>query len=71
MSEFKKHGEFVTVWVGGIGLLQCEEIVRCRDCKWSVEESRWCNRASENHGAFDWMPTTPDGFCLWGARRDG
>lgn len=48
----------------------CEEIVRCRDCKWlrvdmSDHEYRsgyWCDM-----GRFD---PKPDGFCAWGERRE-
>lgn len=65
MAGFKKCGEFATVWVGGLGLLQCEEIVRCKDCKGyrAGEPCGWCN----TH-----MTAIPreDGFCAWGKRRE-
>lgn len=64
MSEFKSSGEFATTWVGGLGLIQGEEIVRCRDCKYY---------ATNIHGSYCVKSITtinkPDGFCAWGERK--
>ena len=46
---------------------RCEEVVRCRDCKYGVDEGLWCKHFA-NYGD---LPTVqPDGFCAWGDRRD-
>lgn len=63
-----------------------EEVVRCRDCKFSheVEWPEWMNVPSDYldcHGelveTWDYYndepnnnPVKPDGFCAWGERRD-
>lgn len=41
-----------------------EEIVRCRDCRFSLAHGNGCGR---NHDIFD---AKPDGYCAWGARAD-
>lgn len=41
------------------------EVVRCRDCYFSLAHGHGCAR---NQDIFD---TDPDGFCSWGERRDG
>lgn len=44
-----------------------EEIVRCRDCKHEEDDvegfAYWCNANNR--------PTALEGFCAWGARREG
>lgn len=47
-----------------------EEIVRCRDCKYLVDDdSVWvCDGFCANIGFNDGTP--PDGFCSWGERRE-
>ena len=66
MTEFKNSGEFATTWVGGLGLIQGEEIVRYRDCK-------HLNKLSRKHEAYacclTCMEVPPYGFCIWGERR--
>lgn len=83
MSEFKNSGEFATTWVGGLGLIQGEEIVRCRDCKYADISYTHAAVTGELHcygylvESWDWyndMPSDgvkvkPDGFCAWGERR--
>ena len=65
MSEYiVTCDEETAAWVGNdVELMR--PIVRCRDCKWSVDESRWCKRVNE-FGGFTWMPIALDGFCAWG-----
>jgi hypothetical protein len=41
-----------------------EEIVRCRDCRFSLAHGNGCGR---NWDIYD---VEPDGFCKWGERRD-
>lgn len=68
MTEFKNSGEFATTWVGGLGLIQGEEIVRCRDCKYYTY-------ADKEHGNNDWceihdhIAWSVNGFCAWGKLR--
>lgn len=66
MTEFKNSGEFATTWVGGLGLIQGEEIVRCKDCK-------HFNKLSRKHEAYacrlTCMDVSPHGFCAWGERK--
>ena len=42
-----------------------EEIVRCRDCKFYLEEHKWCYHFEDS----EFCPE-PDGFCAWGERGD-
>ena len=42
-----------------------EEIVRCRDCKFYLEEHKWCYHFEDS----EFCPE-PDGFCAWGERRN-
>lgn len=48
-----------------------EEIVRCRDCKYHVEND---TLFSFYNGTCDWWAESPkvdpEGFCSWGVRRD-
>ena len=39
-----------------------EEVVRCRDCRFSIAHGNGCAR---NQDIFD---AEPDGFCAWGKR---
>ena len=39
-----------------------EEIVRCRDCKYSIAHGNGCTRNQDIYDA------EPDGFCAWGER---
>lgn len=41
-----------------------EEIVRCRDCRFSLAHGNGCCR---NQDIYD---VEPDGFCAWGERAD-
>lgn len=49
--------------------IKCEEVVRCRDCKYaSIDQSDhdyreplWCG--------FHMMDVKQDGFCAWGRRK--
>lgn len=67
-AELKKDDEEKTVW--SIQCRKCEEIVRCRDCKYyektTVDEDgegepSWCS-----HFQYEWL--REDGFCAWGER---
>ena len=44
-----------------------EEIVRCRDCVYSIND-RECSRPDEVYDEH-WFAIEPDGFCAWGERR--
>lgn len=78
MSEFKSSGEFATTWVGGLGLIQGEEIVRCRDCMYYrfVDRSHIFNDDRHNDSYClrfvdgKRMEVESDGFCAWGERRE-
>lgn len=66
MTEFKSSGEFATTWVGGLGLIQGEEIVRCRDCK-HLHKLR---REDEAYAcSLICMEVSPYGFCAWAERK--
>lgn len=41
-----------------------EEVVRCRECKFYLEEHKWCYHFEDS----EFCPE-PDGFCAWGERR--
>jgi hypothetical protein len=41
---------------------ECDEVVRCRDCRWYAHLRMMCRRA-------DFTVLEPDGFCKWGERR--
>ena len=42
-----------------------EEIVRCRDCRFSLAHGNGCGRNQDIYDA------EPDGFCKWGERKEG
>lgn len=42
-----------------------EEIIRCGDCKFYLEEHKWCYHFEDS----EFCPE-PNGFCAWGERRD-
>lgn len=77
MSEYKLvcdialDNERFRVWgfAGDVTPEKREEIVRCRDCKYLVDDdSVWvCDSFCANIGFNDGTP--PDGFCSWGERR--
>lgn len=61
-----KAGEYVYGTDGHEGhWLTGEEIVRCRDCKFYLEEHKWCYHFEDS----EFCPE-PNGFCAWGERRD-
>ena len=80
--------EYIYTTEGTFGLRECtgEEVVRCRDCKFSreVEWPEWMNVPSDYldcHGelveTWDYYndepnnnPVKPDGFCAWGTKTD-
>lgn len=41
---------------------ECDEVVRCRDCRWYAHLRMMCRRA-------DFTVLEPDGYCKWGERR--
>ena len=41
---------------------ECDEVVRCRDCRWYAHLRMMCRRA-------DFTVLEPDGFCKWGERK--
>lgn len=51
-DEYRGH------WLTG------EEIVRCRDCKFYLEEHKRCYHFEDS----EFCPE-PNGFCAWGKRR--
>ena len=71
MSEFKSSGEFATTWVGGLGLIQGEEIVRCHDCvhykPYRTHEHGMMNRCHDEHGHTHKRDESD--FCSRGERR--
>ena len=42
---------------------ECDEVVRCLDCRWYAHLRMMCRRA-------DFTVLEPDGYCKWGERRD-
>ena len=51
--------------------VKCEEVVRCRDCKWS-DAIKTCYQKETVYAClnFDSACVEPDGFCAWGERRE-
>lgn len=49
---------------GQWGVQWDEEIVRCRDCKFYLEEHKWCYHFEDS----EFCPES-NGFCAWGKRR--
>lgn len=45
--------------------LSDEEIVRCRECKFYLEENKWCYHFEDS----EFCPE-PNSYCSWGKRRD-
>ena len=43
---------------------QREEIVRCRDCRFSLAHGNGCGRNQDIYDA------EPEGFCAWSERRE-
>lgn len=41
------------------------EVVRCGECKFYLEEHKWCYHFEDS----EFCPE-PDGYCAWGERRD-
>ena len=41
---------------------ECDEVVRCRDCRWYAHLRMMCRRA-------DFTVLEPDGYCKWGERK--
>ena len=54
--------------VGGTGKL-CEEIVRCRDCRYHVIYETWSPKGEKHHCNSFGQDTDADGFCAWGERK--
>lgn len=55
-------------WANGFGTkytysLKFDELVRCRDCRFSLAHGNGCGRNE------DISDVEPDGFCKWGERR--
>lgn len=49
-------------------------IVRCRDCKFSINDGMQCKRHKDsgwNGNAYceEYAYVNPDGFCAWGERK--
>lgn len=40
-----------------------DEIVRCRDCKYSVNDGEMCTEGCSD--SWDWRNVEPDGYCAW------
>lgn len=55
-AAFQKKAEFC------FGYPVREEVVRCKNCKESLEFGNICTR-------FDYMDVEPDGCCSWGIKR--
>lgn len=45
------------------------EIVRCRDCRYSVNDGDMCMEDCSD--SWDWRNVEPDGFCAWACRKEG
>ena len=66
--------EYITSWAVGIdGELTFaygtkEQIVRCRECRFAVEDAEWCRFEHETLGVM-WRRVKPEGFCAWGERN--
>lgn len=77
MAEYIVDYELIPLkWRDGYGLSDIdltEEIVRCRDCKYAVDNDWFgylqCNRPPDGDGGCLRVPTEPDGFCAWGERK--
>lgn len=44
-----------------------EEIIRCRDCIYSVNDAMYCTEGCCDES--EYRNVEPDGFCKWGRRR--
>lgn len=57
--------EYIYTTEGTFGLRECtgEEIVRCRDCRFSPDDGQTCERDGDE---FNVTLVRPDGFCAWG-----
>lgn len=65
MSEYIiKAADWAIDYKGESLFKGCEEIVRCRDCRFSLAHGNGCGR---NQDIYD---VEPDGFCKWGERRN-
>lgn len=53
---------------GEIPIAECREVVRCRDCEYSMFDKE-CSRIDPWVDE-TWFAIEPDGFCAWGERRD-
>ncbi len=42
-----------------------EEIIRCKDCRFSVKNATYCNISG-----IDWQDAEPNGFCAWAERKE-
>lgn len=72
--------EHITDWQYDIGngtysIAVHEEIVRCRDCKFSIYNGERCTfwKRTEKVNDYEYMDVAaevePDGFCAWGERN--
>lgn len=58
-------GEYIVEINGSKTKVHTEcEIVRCRDCRFSLAHGNGCGRNQDIYDA------EPDGFCAWGERAD-
>ena len=55
--------EYIIEYLTDKTSIEREEIVRCRDCRFSLAHGNGCGR---NQDIYD---VEPDGFCAWGVKR--
>ncbi len=61
------YGEYIVSMYCAQSGVKCEEIVRCRDCRF-YEEEGFCNWFECSYCG-ECQRVEPDGFCAWGERR--
>ena len=52
----------------GHSMVMREKIIRCRDCKHSRHENRYCSR--DAYDGTEWLHIEPHGFCAWAEKVD-
>ena len=52
-----------------VSLVRCEEVIRCRDCLYWIDEDYCTNPKWRVGRTYERPCTEPDGFCAWAERR--
>ena len=70
MGGIKRTGGFVMTWAEGCGLIECEEIVFCKDCIYYAESPDPVDPGWPMYCEFTQQEMLGcNGFCAWGERR--